>query len=826
MQHTLAFVAGFLVLSGNMAPIWAAPRLPSALYEEWRVSPFPSGGSVSINPPALQWASVKHWEKKDASYTVEISKESSFPANATMKSSEQIWCFFNPHRKLAPGTWFWRYTIKSGGASTVKGPFTFQVGERTPVFDSADFQDFAANIPRRHPFAVTEGVSLAAVRKNAASHPLAATIIERGKKIAAAAIYSGPVSDRDPAKDREVSGLASKEAGALTSLVDAYLLCGDPAMKEGILKRIDVVSGWPTDDLLGSGVLTSLSRAYDGMHAELPEGVRTKILAVIDRQLKSKLSAWPGNIEGRQVENHFWQAELAANFCAGVATFHELESSRKMVEYTYELFLARFPNLATQDGGWSEGLGYFGVNKTAVVDMARLMKAVGGVNPFEMPWYQNLADYFIYFAPIGGRIDGFGDMHDRVGNGGIGTSMIFTVAKESGEPKAVFWSSKLMKGKQDVEPWYQIIHGIRPDSSVVPAPANLPGMKVFEGVGLAAMHTNVLDAPHDTAVYFRSSPFGAKGHMHANQNAFNLSRKGEPLFYSTGYYTTFADPHSMSSYRHTRAHNTILINGHGQAFGHEGYGWIKRQLQGRKISYVCGDATMAYRKTTDSQFIGMMKSSDMDPEKEEGDAKLKLFERHMVFVRPDTLVVYDVLDSEKENEWALLLHAPMAPTLDQGGQVTLDTGSSLVRAAVAGSGPLKYGLTDQFHSPPVDIKKKYGKMPNQYHLNYTSAGKSSKMRFLTVVRMADSGKSLSPVAIPANGNVEVSGVRIDAELDTSKAPSLSISGEGATLKVNAWPAELDGRAVATPTGHGTLLLENGTTTVSEDSLPPGLSTAP
>ena len=76
---------------------------------------------------------------------------------------------------------------------------------------------------------------------------------------------------------------------------------------------------------------------------------------------------------------------------------------------------------------------------------------------------------------------------------------------------------------------------------------------MFAGVGLAALHTDVLNSARDTAVYFRSSPFGAKGHMHANQNAFNLSRRGEPLFYSSGYYTSFGDPHSLSSYRHTRA---------------------------------------------------------------------------------------------------------------------------------------------------------------------------------------------------------------------------------------------------------------------------------
>ena len=159
---------------------------------------------------------------------------------------------------------------------------------------------------------------------------------------------------------------------------------------------------------------------------------------MIDERLRKGLAAWPGNIEGRQVENHFWQMELSANFTAALATLHDLPASRQMLEYTYELFLARFPSLATQDGGWAEGLGYFGVNKSAVVDMPVLLKAVGHFDVFKMRWYQNLSDYFIYFAPIGGRIDGFGDMHDRVGNGEIGGAMMFVIGQENQDPKAQY----------------------------------------------------------------------------------------------------------------------------------------------------------------------------------------------------------------------------------------------------------------------------------------------------------------------------------------------------------------------------------------------------
>ena len=169
-----------------------------------------------------------------------------------------------------------------------------------------------------------------------------------------------------------------------------YVLSGDQAMLEALLKRLDVLLKWPTNDLLGSQVLTALAglrRAARRTAAGSPETHAGR-----DREtVATGLAAWPGNIEGRQVENHFWQVELSGNFTAALATVHDLEASREMLEYTYELFLARFPNLATPDGGWAEGLGYFGVNKSAVVDMALLLKKVGHVDVFQKEWYRSLA---------------------------------------------------------------------------------------------------------------------------------------------------------------------------------------------------------------------------------------------------------------------------------------------------------------------------------------------------------------------------------------------------------------------------------------------------
>lgn len=800
--------------SAVMAAEW-----PPSLYEEWRISPFPHEGAVvDVNPPALLWASVKHWENRQVQYRVELSSDCSFPEGRTVKSELQRACFFNPHQKLSPGRWYWRYEILDAKGRVIKGPYSFVVGRNTPVFETPCFSVLLTQLPTAHPRVSTLGQPLSVIRTKAAKHPLTKGVIAQGQKAIKTKIYDGPVSDPDPAKGRALSRLASHEVKTLSNLVDGYVLSGDKAMYESISKRLEVILKWPTDDLLGSQVLSTLSQVFDALHDELPQAMRARILMTIDKQFKKGLSVWPGHIECRHVENHFWQMELAANFTAALATLGELESSRETLEYMYELFIARFPNLSTSDGGWAEGLGYFGVNKSAVIDMAVLLKKVGHVDVFQKEWYHSLADYFIYFAPLNAQMDGFGDMHDRIGKGNMGQNMMFVIGHENNDAKALYraYASSFARSKTEekgdeglgIEAWYQIINNIPPSKPSFEIPSQLPQAKLFQGVGLAALHTDVLNSSADTAVYFRASPFGAKGHMHANQNCFNLSRRGEALFYSTGYYTTFGDTHSMSSYRHTRAHNGILVNGCGQAFGHEGYGWIKRYASGQHIAYVCGDATMAYRQTVDEQFLGMLKDSKIEPTRENGygDSALKLFERHVVLVRPDTVIVYDILEAEKASDWSLLLHTLKKPELAQG-EVRLMTPLNSASGIVYGSQPLVASLTDEFWSTPVDIKKKYGAMPKQYHVTYATKEKSTRMRFLTLIQMADASTAPLAVREEKRGLFRIGNVTVKAQLDPSQPASLSVEMDAASLYVNDIPKEVYGRTVNVPKVQATLLAE-------------------
>ena len=109
----------------------------------------------------------------------------------------------------------------------------------------------------------------------------------------------------------------------------------------------------------------------------------------------------------------------------------------------------------------------------------------------------------------------------------------------------------------------------------------------FRDVGMAAMHSDILDPSRNLLVTFSSAVNGSFQHLHPAQNAFCISYGGEPLFWRSGYYNG-GQIHDALSYKASRAHNTIMVDGLMQGFDLGAYGWIPRFATGARISYVLG----------------------------------------------------------------------------------------------------------------------------------------------------------------------------------------------------------------------------------------------
>ena len=102
------------------------------------------------------------------------------------------------------------------------------------------------------------------------------------------------------------------------------------------------------------------------------------------------------------------------------------------------------------------------------------------------------------------------------------------------------------------------------------------------------------------------------------------------------------------SYRHTRAHNTLLIDGIGQPFSTKGYGKVVRMLWATH-SYCLGDASNAYSGISEyPMWIENFRNAKIGQSAENGfgETPLKKYRRHLFLLHPDIVVVYDELEAE------------------------------------------------------------------------------------------------------------------------------------------------------------------------------------
>jgi len=418
-----------------------------------------------------------------------------------------------------------------------------------------------------------------------------------------------------------------------------------------------------------------------------------------------------------------------------LAVYGESKDAEKWISYVYELWLARAPVMGRLDGGWLEGASYFRLNMETLLDIPMIIKTYTGFDFIQKhPWYQNNPWWMIYSFPPGSSSDGFGDDTERIYEPGQEyLAYSDALSKLTGSEPAAWYASRtalktgLKVSDCEMLRWFRMKYLRNAELPVPDNPAEwLPG-KAFFDIGVTAMHSDLSTAEKNIMVSFRSSPFGSYGHMLADQNTFNILADGKRLFYHSGYKVAMDDPHRLLWYKHTRGHNGILIDDLGQPFDVESYGWIARFINGRSLSYAVGDASHAYSSQAEKQNAGLRK-----------------FRRHLLFLHPETIVMYDELEADHPASWSWLIHSPQKITIDSlQNEFSSALGNFKSKAKLFASRSLKWSLTDTFAVPVTNWTQRVddeGNLVhyenNQWHLTARTGEKTSAMRFLSIITVS------------------------------------------------------------------------------------------
>jgi len=728
------------------------------------------GQSIHLNPSPIVWPR----QDGKCTYQMQLSASQEFPESAGVTSKERPWCFYNHHEPLEPGTWYWRYrtnTKERKGEWSLTTAFT--VTPHAARMPAKSFDDFLAAIPRSRPRLQLAGKNIGEFREQAKRHPYFAKHVERCTEELAAGEPS------------------------LTKLQQGFLLTGNPAFaRKGaalLTERIEHYT--PGHNFLNVRKMGVIAGLFDCFSESLDEPTRQAFFNKAKETLR-QLNYSMGRVEQKPYDNHFWQMSAFGYLRTAMALAHELPETHVYLEYIYGLLMAKHPIQGPADGGWANGHGYFHVNDVTILGCAKDL-LLGGVDLFEThPWYRNTVKYLMYCTPVGSQVPGFGDKSETHPNqlNGLALQLLFRQAKNDPMAQWQLRRQRRVKAwKTDFSYWNYILTGtVQEDWLDAPEPEAFANAGVFNGVGLAALHSDLNGDPdEDIVVYLHSSPYGSGvAHMTCSQNAFNISYKGEKLFYHTGHYKAgFASDHIFTDYRHTRSHNGLLVNGLSQGFGTQYYGWIKHFGNVDQVAYACGDASMAYGGVDDKAAehrTGKFGLGYLDP-------LLTKYDRHLVFCRPNLLVIYDDLEAKEAATFTLMLNSRSADCeLTEDGYFHVRSRNGEGVAQVFASQNVSSEFSDEYVTPFKDER------PSRAAFQTTQ--RSTKARFLTIIQMGDKEAFEVQRLSMKDGQVDVGGFVVKAELNDGNPPLLRVAGNGAKLVVeNGNVPMLSGKENGDPT---------------------------
>ncbi|MCD6405851.1 MAG: DUF4962 domain-containing protein [Planctomycetes bacterium] len=506
------------------------------------------------------------------------------------------------------------------------------------------------------------------------------------------------------------------------------------------------------------------------------------------------------------------------------------------------------------DGAWGEGYCYNHHVLNNALKFFLALETATGVDMFaESPYMMYNGYYMIYGAKPDGLVypgddNDFPYLNERDHEG------LLLMIAAYGNPHYQYFVNHCEVERFALWPgtnwakllWYDPSADEKPTSE-------LPLSRIFRGEGLVIARSGwgwdkEAARSGDSWVSFRCGKYYGD-HAHLDNNAFEIYYKGELAIDSGRYDDDWGMEGSLETVQKSQffnyckraiAHNTILVydpdekmamgvvNDGGQAEqirigpdrtvpedydqgtypsatgpgkcdwvanpGRWDTGRILAYKATKDFTYVCGDATKSY-----------------------SPHKMKRFVRQMLFIQPDTVVVFDdVVSTNAAFKKTWLLHSVEEPTLiDEGRRFSVEYGEGRLvcvpvlpkeRDIVKIGGPGDEFLVGGIHyrcgpkATGVPSALHYGEIPGAWRVEESPAEPALEDYFLNVMLVTDAGSTHAPkVTVLGNGD---DAIKIKVETPAGKSAvvtfakgekhsaALAIESGGQTLFTSEMPQEV------------------------------------
>jgi len=512
--------------------------------------------------------------------------------------------------------------------------------------------------------------------------------------------------------------------------------------------------GWAADiDCMTGHNLYGLALVYDWLYDSMDKDTRATIKKALvyhaaymyDSASKGSIvpgvdyfreRPWP-EWEEAWLQNHLW-VNSTGLLSAGLALYDETDEALQWIGFAQDKFVRTMDYLGP-DGASHEGINYWSYGLEALLKSMHLLRENLGVDLYGSPWFAETSRFRIYASiprddwKRGSTTINFSDSHPR-DNSGPG-HMLRALAHEYRDSHAQYFANAIdNSGASNLgDSWLNLIWY---DPSVPEtAMETLPTLWHFDDMDFVSARSGW--AGDESFLYYKCGPYlghhassvmnfdtSSAHHLHPDQNSFMLHGAGEWLIRDDG---------NMGKY--TGQHNTLIIDDAEQLGGGDSIfdgitlhaekrtPHILRAESSADFDHIAGDAAEAYPT----------------------DTGLKRFTRHLLYLKPDILIVADDIALDSAHDLELRFHpGPQEATREGDAFFTRTDKSTLRIEPLTPDGidmkAVKHDLIDRRYNKSemlsVNLKKHAASWRNAVALSWMEKG--FEPATVTVVKDGDS----------------------------------------------------------------------------------------
>ena len=503
--------------------------------------------------------------------------------------------------------------------------------------------------------------------------------------------------------------------------------------------------------------LLGLAMLYDYAYHDLNPATRELIYTTMVARAKT---AYPNiRVNYNKLQNHTW-INHAGLLAVGLAVFDQEPAAAQWINCSQRI-IEESNAMLPIDGASQEGFGYWGYGMDWFIKLMKLSEPIHPA-PYVGPWWDHTADYCTYMLlPRNSwtKTSHQNDYNDAKRYMYSDDASILRYLAARNRDEGAQWLADELEQS-----------GVMPDKSTdwlnllcydptlkAVRPENKPTFHHFEDMGLVCARTSW--SGDESVLYFRSGYQAGKnaqthfanelrpgdaGHVHHDDNHFSLFGCGEWLIRNS----TYAN-------RDAELHNTLVVDGIGQYLDVSANGFlppptspdhgiITEATSTPDLDRITGDATAAYP----------------------AQAGLKSFVRHLLFVKPNVLIVADDIKVDQAKNFTLYFHPENKPIL-QPDKSYLMTGESA---------QLQMNLLTPKGIQTAIIEQKLNTSKNSVPNLTAITLQKSALQWRNIVAFAWCKKGEKPTAITMKQRGDVSSFQIGdrfVELNWAVAPPMA-----------------------------------------------------